>query len=61
MISGFSRRLIERGAAQKVAAQTQRPPEGGQLDNLIQQRIFHACALAVLFQQIIECLNRQGV
>ena len=28
---------------------------------LVEQRIFHACALAMLFQQIIECLNRQGV
>jgi hypothetical protein len=34
MISGSSRRLIERGAAPRkgVAAQTKRTPEGGQLD-----------------------------
>jgi hypothetical protein len=34
MISGSSRRLIERGAAPRkvVAAQTKRPPEGDQLD-----------------------------
>jgi hypothetical protein len=60
MISGSSRRLIERGATQKVAAQTKRPPEGGQLDNLIQQRIFHRLPLAVLFEQIIKGLNCQG-
>jgi hypothetical protein len=32
MISGSSRRLIERGAAQKVATHTKRPLEGGQLE-----------------------------
>jgi hypothetical protein len=61
MISGSSRRLIERGAAQKVAAHTKRPLEGGQLDNLIQQRIFYGLPLAVFFQQIIEGLDCQGV
>jgi hypothetical protein len=61
MISGSNGRLIERGAAQKVAAHTKRPPEGAQLRNLIQQRIFHGLPLAVLFQQIIEGLDCQGV
>ena len=60
MISGSSRRLIERGA-QKVAAHTKRPLEGGQLDNLIQQQVFDRLTLAVLFQQIIEGFHRQGV
>jgi hypothetical protein len=61
MISGSSRRLIERGAAQKVAAHTKRPLEGGQLDNLIQQRVFDRLTLAVLFQQIIEGFHCKGV
>ena len=61
MISGSSRRLIERGAAQKVATHTKRPLEGGQLDNLIQQRVFDRLTLAVLLQQIIEGFHRKGV
>jgi hypothetical protein len=61
MISGSGRRLIERGAAQIVAAQRKRPPEGGQLKNPIQQRIFYGLPLAVFFQQIIERFDRQGV
>ena len=61
MISGSSRRLIERSAAQKVAAHTKRPLEGGQLENLIQQRISNGLPFAVLFQQIIEGFNGQGV
>jgi hypothetical protein len=61
MISGSSRRLIERGAAQKVATRTKRPPESGQLKKLIQQRISYVLALSVLFQQIIERLDCQGI
>ena len=61
MISGSSRRLVERGAAQKVAAHTKRPPEGAQLKNLIQQWVFYRLPLAVLFQQVIEGLNCERV